>query len=141
MCVSHACACHYTVHLTPILMKAQMGTSEKMGQFLVQSFRTDFPQDLLPEFPGTVLSSRAFPHCLRTSRNSENVMKAIDSAFVQWRWRAAAATLDYNYPCSEHARCTDDSCIDKSCTDKSCTDKSCTDKGRDMTHVCHKGAQ
>jgi hypothetical protein len=31
-------------------------------------------------------------------------MKAIDRAFAQWRWRAAA-TVNYNFPCSEHMSC------------------------------------
>jgi hypothetical protein len=88
-----------------------MGTSRKMGQFRATVFRlflTDFPWDLPPEFPGTLLSSMACPACLRTPRNSlsENVMKAIDSAFAQWRWRAAASeSQDVNFPCSDHMSC------------------------------------
>jgi hypothetical protein len=43
----------------------------------------------LRSISSAVLPGRVSPHCLMTSQNSENVMKAIDSAFVQCPWRGA----------------------------------------------------
>ena len=64
-----------------------------------------FSLALLLLVPGSTPESKRFVyHRLRTSRNSESVMKAIDSAFEQWRWRAAG-TVDYHFPCSEHMNC------------------------------------
>ena len=72
------------------VLKAQLRISKKVGQFRVRSFRTDFPGPV-GSAPGIFRYSTSFPHCLRTSRNSENVIIAIDSALTEWQWRAEAA--------------------------------------------------